>query len=95
LALAQDKLGFFRGGRRESVSPIWKDDTSNIEPNSLDEIQTKDPLTTQIWRLYSKTKKQLPDQERMESFDQAPAGYESTESRSKRMLLGMLEFRNA
>jgi hypothetical protein len=42
LALAQDKLDFFGGGRRESVSPLWKDDTSSIELN----------------RLYSKTKKQ-------------------------------------
>ena len=28
----------------------------------------KDPLATQIWKLYSKTKKQLPNQERMENL---------------------------
>jgi GATA-binding protein len=53
---------------RESFFPTWKDDASSAELDSPDEMQKKDPLATQIWRLYSKTKKQLPNQERMENL---------------------------
>lgn len=31
-------------------------------------MQKRDPLGTQIWRLYSKTKSQLPNQERLENL---------------------------
>lgn len=31
-------------------------------------MQRKDPLATQIWKLYSKTKTQLPNAERMENL---------------------------
>jgi GATA-binding protein len=53
---------------RESFFPTWKDDATSEELDSPDEMQKKDPLATQIWRLYSKTKKQLPNQERMENL---------------------------
>jgi len=53
---------------RESFFPSWKEDAANDELDSPDEMQRKDPLATQIWRLYSKTKKQLPNQERMENL---------------------------
>ena len=53
---------------RESFFPTWKDDAAGDEFDSPDEMQRKDPLATQIWRLYSKTKKQLPNQERMENL---------------------------
>ncbi|KAG9238918.1 hypothetical protein BJ875DRAFT_530278 [Amylocarpus encephaloides] len=53
---------------RESFFPTWKDGAAGEELDSPDEMQKKDPLATQIWRLYSKTKKQLPNQERMENL---------------------------
>jgi GATA-binding protein len=53
---------------RESFFPTWKDDAADGELDSPDEMQKKDPLATQIWRLYSKTKKQLPNSERMENL---------------------------
>jgi GATA-binding protein len=53
---------------RESFFPTWKDDTAGEELDSPDEMQKKDPLATQIWRLYHRTKKQLPNQERMENL---------------------------
>ena len=31
-------------------------------------MQKKDPLATQIWKLYSRTKTNLPNQERMENL---------------------------
>jgi len=69
-----DKLDFSAGNSarkellRESFFPTWKDDAAGAELDSPDEMQKKDPLATQIWRLYSKTKKQLPNQERMENL---------------------------
>ncbi|KFZ04270.1 hypothetical protein V502_10279, partial [Pseudogymnoascus sp. VKM F-4520 (FW-2644)] len=54
---------------RETIFPTWKDGASGAaELDSPDEMQRRDPLATQIWRLYSKTKKQLPNQERMENL---------------------------
>lgn len=53
---------------REPFFPAWKDDTAGEELDSPDEMRKKDPLATQIWRLYSKTKNQLPNQERMENL---------------------------
>ena len=71
---ALDKLDLSAGNStrkellRESFFSTWKDDTAGEELDSPDEMQRKDPLATQIWRLYSKTKKQLPNQERMENL---------------------------
>ena len=53
---------------RESFFPDWKDDASSGDLDHPDEMQKKDPLATQIWKLYSKTKTQLPNQERMENL---------------------------
>jgi Fungal protein of unknown function (DUF1752)/Nitrogen regulatory protein AreA N terminus len=53
---------------RESVFPDWEDDAARGGIGSPDEMQKKDPLATQIWKLYSKTKTRLPNQERMENL---------------------------
>lgn len=54
---------------REAFFPDWKDDASSSAGlEDPDEMQKKDPLATQIWKLYSKTKTQLPNQERMENL---------------------------
>lgn len=53
---------------RESFFSHWKDDASGADLGDPDEMQKKDPLGTQIWKLYSKTKSQLPNQERMENL---------------------------
>ena len=50
------------------VFPDWKDDASGQGLESPEEMQKKDPLGTQIWKLYSKTKSRLPNQERMENL---------------------------
>ena len=46
--------------------PLFPSSDSTAE--HPDEMQKKDPLATQIWRLYSRTKAQLPNQERMENL---------------------------
>jgi GATA-binding protein, other eukaryote len=48
--------------------PVWKEDVAELELESLDEMQKKDPLATRVWRLYTKAKKQLPNQERLENL---------------------------
>ncbi|SZF00071.1 unnamed protein product [Blumeria hordei] len=53
---------------RNSSVPSWKDRTAGNEIESIDEMRKKDPLATQAWKLYSKTKLQLPNQERMENI---------------------------
>lgn len=53
---------------REAFFADWRDDASKSDLSSPDEMQRKDPLGTQIWKLYSKTKIQLPNQERMENL---------------------------
>jgi GATA-binding protein, other eukaryote len=53
----------------DTVFPTWRDDSGGdtiIE--SPEELQKKDPLGTQIWKLYSRTKTRLPNQERMENL---------------------------
>lgn len=48
---------------RDSYFPNEGDDADTPE-----EMQKKDPLATQIWKLYSKAKTQLPNAERMENL---------------------------
>ncbi|KAH6662091.1 hypothetical protein B0J14DRAFT_611074 [Halenospora varia] len=44
----------------DSFFPAWKGNTSGEELVSPDEMQRKDRLAMQVWRLYSKTKRRLP-----------------------------------
>jgi GATA-binding protein, other eukaryote len=53
---------------RDSMFPDWNDDASAESLESPEEMQKKDPLGTQIWKLYSRTKTRLPNQERMENL---------------------------
>lgn len=58
-----------KGLLRESFFEHWKDDAAPVEPDdSPEEMQRKDPLGAQIWRLYAKTKGQLPNSERLENL---------------------------
>jgi GATA-binding protein len=38
------------------------------ERQNLEEMQRQDPLATQIWKFYARTKQALPAQERMENL---------------------------
>jgi len=48
--------------------PTWKVDAGIEGVETPEEIQRKDSLGTQIWKLYSSTKMRLPNQERMENL---------------------------
>ena len=53
---------------QDAVFPAWGDDSAGDSIESPEEMQKKDPLGTQIWKLYSRTKTRLPNQERMENL---------------------------
>lgn len=48
--------------------PTWNEETGSDSLETPEELQKQDPLGTQIWKLYSKTKTRLPNQERMENL---------------------------
>ena len=54
------------GMLNDSIFPEWKSGAPRGE--SPEDLQRKDPLAAQIWRLYTRTKAQLPNQERMENL---------------------------
>ncbi|KAK3706361.1 Sodium- and chloride-dependent GABA transporter 1 [Vermiconidia calcicola] len=53
---------------RDPVFNEWTSDATNMEADSPEELQKKDPLGTQIWKLYHKQKGQLPNSERLENL---------------------------
>ena len=54
---------------RGDVFPEWRDDSGgDVGLESPEELQKKDPLGAQIWKLYARTKTRLPNQERMENL---------------------------
>lgn len=57
-----------KGLLRESFFEPFKDDASALDTESPEEMQKQDPLGTQIWKLYHKTKGQLPNSERLENL---------------------------
>ena len=53
---------------RDAFFADWKDDASSGDLADPNEMQKQDPLGIQIWKLYSKTKTQLPNRERMDNL---------------------------
>lgn len=53
---------------RDALFPQWNDDAAGAKLDKPEVMQKNDPLATQIWKLYSKTRSQLPNQERMENL---------------------------
>ncbi|ORY67385.1 uncharacterized protein BCR38DRAFT_156674 [Pseudomassariella vexata] len=50
-----------------SIFPTWRHGMASTK-DSLEQMQQNDPLATQVWRFFSKTKQSLPSQERMENL---------------------------
>ncbi|KAI9709954.1 MAG: hypothetical protein M1820_003032 [Bogoriella megaspora] len=72
----------------ESVFPIWKDDAGDIEIESPEAMQKEDPLATQIWRLYSRHKTQIPNRERLENLTWRMMAMRLKQSRDQDLLKG-------
>lgn len=50
-----------------SLFPTWENGLAS-DAESLEQMQQSDPLATQVWRFFRKTKQSLPSQERMENL---------------------------
>jgi GATA-binding protein len=48
--------------------PAFGNDAGSPSVDSPEQMQKNDPLGTQIWKLYSRAKTQLPNAERMENL---------------------------
>lgn len=57
-----------QGLLRDSFLDQWKDDTASVDTETPEDMQKNDPLGTQIWKLYHRTKGQLPNGERLENL---------------------------
>jgi GATA-binding protein len=57
-----------QGVLADPIFPALKNDARGAHMESPEELQRNDPLGTQIWKLYSKTRTQLPNAERMENL---------------------------
>jgi len=57
-----------QGLLRDSFLDQWKDDTVSADHETPEDMQKNDPLGTQIWKLYHRTKGQLPNGERLENL---------------------------
>ncbi|KAL9096551.1 MAG: hypothetical protein Q9163_006421 [Psora crenata] len=53
---------------RDAIFPNWRDDASDSDLGQPDEMAKKDPIGIQMWKLYSRTKTQLPNRERMDNL---------------------------
>jgi GATA-binding protein len=57
-----------RGMLEEPFFSTLKNDAGSADLENSQRMQENDPLATQIWKLYSKAKSQLPNAERMENL---------------------------
>ncbi|KAK4198451.1 putative nitrogen catabolic enzyme regulatory protein area [Triangularia verruculosa] len=59
--------GPFHGLLQSAAFPPFERTSPNVV-QGFDEMQREDPLATQIWKLYAKTKQSLPNQNRLENL---------------------------
>ena len=57
-----------RGMLQDAIFPAFGNDAGTPSAESPEQMQKNDPLGTQIWKLYSRAKMQLPNAERMENL---------------------------
>jgi GATA-binding protein len=53
---------------KRPIFPTLENDAGGADLDNMEEMQKNDPLATQIWKLYSKAKTQLPNAARMENL---------------------------
>lgn len=68
LELSLDDAAARKGMLENTIFPTLRNDAGGANLDTPEEMQKNDPLATQIWRLYSKAKTQLPNAERMENL---------------------------
>jgi Fungal protein of unknown function (DUF1752) len=74
----------------------WGDDAAkDADLQDPGAMQEKDPLGTQIWKLYSRTKSQLPNQERMENLSWRLMAMQLKRREQETRYVGRIRLRNA
>jgi GATA-binding protein len=68
LELSLEDAAARKGMLENPIFPTLRNDAGDARLDSPEEMQKNDPLATQIWRLYSKARTQLPNAERMENL---------------------------
>ncbi|KAF2268171.1 hypothetical protein CC78DRAFT_15643 [Lojkania enalia] len=68
LDLSPEEAAARKGMLDQTIFPDFRNDATEADLASPEEMQKNDPLGTQIWKLYSKAKTQLPNAERMENL---------------------------
>ncbi|KAF2017216.1 hypothetical protein BU24DRAFT_146036 [Aaosphaeria arxii CBS 175.79] len=68
LDFSSEEAAARKGMLDTSIFPPFSNDAANANVDTPEEMQKNDPLGTQIWKLYSKAKTQLPNAERMENL---------------------------
>jgi len=69
LDISSHEDGARRGVLRDDFFAGWRDDSAGqAAVQSPEEMQKNDPLGIQMWKLFSRTKTQLPNQERMDNL---------------------------
>ncbi|KAH7361281.1 area protein [Pyrenochaeta sp. MPI-SDFR-AT-0127] len=63
-----DDTAAHRGMLDDAIFPAFGNDAGSPSVESAEQMQKNDPLGTQIWKLYSRAKTQLPNAERMENL---------------------------
>ena len=56
-----------KGVLRQTYFPAWRNDSGGVE-ETPEEMQQRDPLQLEVWKLYSKAKTQLPNADRMQNL---------------------------
>lgn len=57
-----------KGVLEQPIFPSLRNDAQGADLDDMEQMQKSDPLATQIWKLYSKARTQLPNAERMENL---------------------------
>ncbi|KAB5560279.1 GATA zinc finger protein [Coniochaeta sp. 2T2.1] len=68
LRLDLDITSAYSGNRDHTRSALFPTFQDKLTGQSPEELQKQDPLAAQVWRFYSKTRQNLPQQERMENL---------------------------
>jgi GATA-binding protein len=56
-----------KGVLRQTYFPAWRNDSGGVD-ETPEEMQQRDPLQLEVWKLYSKAKTQLPNADRMQNL---------------------------
>jgi GATA-binding protein len=74
-------------GHRLLSTPLFPpfDEANAVQQKSISQMQQEDPLAVQVWKFFSKTKQELPNQDRMENLTWRMMAVEIRKQRAARL----------